>query len=63
MVCLSKFIICSKTTTKLSFLESCSVMLATVLTAKSDSDVMFVYKVIRDSESIDHLCINHIRRI
>ena len=23
----------------------------------------FVYKVIRDLESIDHLCINHIRRI
>ena len=31
---------------------------ATVLPAKSDSDVMFVYKVIRDLESIDHLCIN-----
>ena len=30
----------------------------TVLPAKSDSDVMFfVYKVIRDLESIDHLCI------
>ena len=30
----------------------------TVLPTKSDSDVMFVYKVIRDLESIDHLCIN-----
>ena len=35
----------------------------TVVPAKSDSDVMFVYKVIRDLESIDHLCINPIRRI
>ena len=35
----------------------------TVLSAKSDGDVMFVYKVIRDLESIDHLCINPIRRI
>ena len=35
----------------------------TVLPAKSDSDVMFVYKVIRDLESIDHLCINPIHRI
>ena len=33
---------------------------ATVLPAKSDNDVMFVYKVIRDLESIDHLCINPI---
>ena len=36
---------------------------ATVLPAKSDSDVMFVYKVNRDYETIDHLCINPIRRI
>ena len=35
----------------------------TVLPAKSDSDVLFLYKVIRDLESIDHLCINPIRRI
>ena len=36
----------------------------TVLPAKSDSDVMFVYKIIRDLvESRDHLCINPIRRI
>ena len=35
----------------------------TVLPAKSDSDVMFVYRVIRDLESIDHLCINHNHRI
>ena len=35
----------------------------TVLSAKSDSDVIFVYKVIRDIGSIDHLCINPIRRI
>ena len=35
----------------------------TVLPAKSDSDVMFVYKVIRDLLSIDHLCINPIRWI
>ena len=32
----------------------------TVLPAKSDSDVMFVYKVIRNFESIEHLCINPI---
>ena len=36
---------------------------ATVVPAKSDSDVMFVNNVIRDLESIDHLCINPIRRI
>ena len=35
----------------------------TVLPAKSDSGVMFVYKVIRDVELIDHLCINPIHRI
>ena len=35
----------------------------TVLSAKSDSDFMFVYKVIRDLYLIDHLCINPIRRI
>ena len=35
----------------------------TVLPAKSDSDVLFVYEVIRDLESIDHLCINPIHRI
>ena len=34
-----------------------------VLPAKSDSDVMFVYKVIRDLQLIDHLCINPICRI
>ena len=28
----------------------------TVLPAKSDSDVMFCYKVIKDLESINHLC-------
>ena len=33
------------------------------LPAKSDSDVMFVYKYIGDLESIDHLCINPIHRI
>ena len=31
--------------------------------SNSDSDVMFVYKVIRDFKSIDHLCIYPIRRI
>ena len=36
---------------------------STVLPAKSDCVVMFVYKVIWDLESIDHLCINPIRRI
>ena len=36
--------------------------LYTVLPAKSDSD-MFRYKVIRNLESIDHLCINPILRI
>ena len=35
--------------------------MTTVLLAKSDSEVMFVYKVIRDLQSIDHLCINPIR--
>ena len=35
----------------------------TVLPAKSDSDFMFVYKVIRDLLSIYHLCINPIHRI
>ena len=35
----------------------------TVLSAKSDSDVMFCYKVIRDLESIGHLFINPIHRI
>ena len=35
----------------------------TVLPAKSDNDFMFVYQVIRDLESIDHLCINPICRI
>ena len=34
-----------------------------VLPAKSDSDVMFVYKVSWDFESIDNLCINPIHRI
>ena len=38
-------------------------MLSIVVPAKSDSDIMFVYKVIRDLESIDHLCINPIHRI
>ena len=38
-------------------------LLSTVLPAKSDSDVLFVYEVIRDLESIDHLCINPIHRI
>ena len=33
------------------------------LPAKSYSDFMFVYKVIRDLWSIDHLCINPIHRI
>ena len=33
----------------------------TVLPANSDSDVMFVYKVIRDLEPIDHLYINPTR--
>ena len=32
----------------------------TILPAKSDSDVCFVYKVIRALESIYHLCINPI---
>ena len=36
---------------------------ATVLPAKSDSDVMFIYKVMKDLKSIDHLCINPILRI
>ena len=36
---------------------------STVVPAKSDSDVMFCNKVIRDLKSIYHLCINPIRRI
>ena len=32
--------------------------ITTVLPAKSDSDVMFVYKVIMDLESIDHVCVS-----
>ena len=43
--------------------EECSGSVGTVLTAKSDSDVMFVYKVSRELELIDHLCINPICRI
>ena len=35
----------------------------TVLPAKSDGDFMFDYKVIRDVQSIGHLCINPILRI
>ena len=35
-------------------------VITTVLPAKSDSDVMFVYKFIWDLWSIDHLCINPI---
>ena len=38
-------------------------LLVSVLPAKSDSDAMFVYKVIRDLDSIAHLCINSICRI
>ena len=37
--------------------------ICTDLPAKSDSDFMFVYKVIRDLRSIDHLCIVPIHRI
>ena len=36
---------------------------STVLPAKTDSDIRFVYKIIRDLESIDHLYINPMRRI
>ena len=36
---------------------------AIVPPAKNDSDDMFVYKNIRDLESIDHLFINPIHRI
>ena len=35
----------------------------TVLPAKSDSDVKFCLQVIRDLQSIDHLCNNPILRI
>ena len=35
----------------------------TVLLAKSDSESCFVYKVIRNLESMDHMRINPIRRI
>ena len=37
--------------------------IGTVLPAKSYSDVMFCYKIIRNLESIDHLCISPILRI
>ena len=40
-----------------------NILNTTVVPARSDSDLKFVYKVIRDLESIDHLCINPIRRI
>ena len=36
---------------------------STVLPTKSDSNDKFCFKVIRDLESINHLCINPIRRI
>ena len=36
------------------------VQVSNVVPTKSDSDVMFVNKVIWDLESIDHLCINPI---
>ena len=35
----------------------------TVLSAKSDSDFVFCLQSYQDLESIDHLCINPIRRI
>ena len=38
-------------------------ILFTVLSAKSDSDFIFVCKVIRDLSSIDHLCFYPILRI
>ena len=37
--------------------------MSTVLYTKSDGDVMFCLQVIRDLESMDHLCINPIHRI
>ena len=37
--------------------------ICTVLPAKSDNASCFVYKAIRDLESIDHLCINPICRL
>ena len=37
--------------------------LSTVLPAKSDSDIMFRYKDIRNLESMDHLCTNPFLRI
>ena len=40
-----------------------SMSTTTVLPAKSDSDIMFCLQVIRDLQSIYHLCINPIRRI
>ena len=39
------------------------VPISTVLSVKSDSDVMFCLQSYQDLESIDHLCINPIRRI
>ena len=37
--------------------------MGTVLPVKSDSGVMFCLQSYQDLESIDHLCINPIRRI
>ena len=45
---------------KVEYEVSSIVTITTVLPAKSDSDFMFCYKVIRDLEWIDHLCINPI---
>ena len=39
------------------------VKVSTVLPAKSDSDAMFCLQSYQDLESIDHMCINPIRRI
>ena len=38
-------------------------IICTVLPAKSDSDFMFCYQVVRNLESINYLCISPIPRI
>ena len=47
----------------LSIIYTRPIRTTTVLPAKGDSDGCFVYKVIMDLTSIDHLCINPILRL
>ena len=49
--------------TKIKWTKTLVVNIFTVLPAKSNSDIMFVQKEIRDLKFVDDLCINPIRRI